>query len=151
MAGRSTDDQLDVLVAPIQRPSCDYYAISTTWQYRLHVVSKMRTDPSRVASPPWCAVELLYHALAQDVDLADAVIIIAIVGGLSGDTIADAAIPLPGRRILRLLFEWSAIEPSLSLPPRRLSADVLAKMVKPGGVLRARVRQTRRASAALTG
>ena len=145
MAGYSTDDQLAGVGALIQQvPRDSYYAFATTWWYRLNVISKMRRkDPPKVASPQWCAVELLYHALNQDSDLADAVIVVSVAGGLSYGILADAVVPLPGRRILRLLYDWSTIEPSLGLPTRRISEDVLAKMAERGGVLRARVRQIR--------
>lgn len=87
--------------------------------------------------------ELLYHATAQNDDLADAVLIVTLAGGLGGFVRHTVSTPCPGRRLIRLLFDWDDITPSLGLRPRALSDQVLAAMTTPGGVLRAQVRHAR--------
>jgi len=105
---------------------------------------RLRTDPPRRATPSWTAVELLYHATAQNEDLVNAVLVVTVEGGLGGFAHAKAVTPGAGRRIVRLRYDWDAeIVPNLGLSPRRLSAEVLAPMGAPGGVLRAMVREAR--------
>jgi hypothetical protein len=121
----------------------EFYDLATTVSFRAHKINKMRLEPPRKrANPPWAVRELLYHATIQNEDLADAVLVVRLDYGLAGGHVSVST-PLPGRRIVRLRYVWSDIEPYLHMKPRDLSNDILTKMAQPGGILRARVRHAR--------
>lgn len=123
----------------------EYYAVATTASFREYTVNKMRHDGSAtILSPTAVARELLYHATCQNPELLDAVFVVRLLGGLGDMIDVSVATPLPGRRLIRLLYLWQDIEPHVALSLRQLSAQVLARMATPGGVLRARVRHVRR-------
>ena len=126
------------------RIATERYAWHTSWCNRVLYAQRLRRDPPRRATPSWVAIELLYHATALNADLADAVLVVTVEGGLGGLAHARAVTPSVGRRIVRLRYDWDVeIVPHLGLRPRQLSAEVLAPMGAPGGVLRAMVREAR--------
>lgn len=121
-----------------------YYALAIEHWYRASKVDKMRLDtPTKVATPAWAVRELLYYATEQNQGLADAVLVVTLRGGLCGLVDLTVSTPLPGRRIVKLLYMWDDLEPHLHLKPVKVRDDVIAKMGLPGAVLRARVRHVR--------
>ena len=116
-------------------------------RWRCTAVNKLRTKPRRVARPSWVATELLYRLTCQHHDLADAIFVVTISGGLVGGPLAEVASPGRGRRIVRLHYHWETeIAPWLHLPPRTLSDTRLTELAGFGWLLRARVRAAARSA-----
>lgn len=120
----------------------EFYDFAITQSFRIHRVGKLRIEQRKRAHPDWAVRELLYWATEQNEDLVDAVLVVTLRYGLMNAEVTVST-PLPGRRIVRLLYVWSDIEPYLHMNPRDLMFDVLKKMTEPGGILRARVRHAR--------
>lgn len=138
-------DVIDIAVAPRARLSPEqYYILATMAHYRACKVHEMRLAmPARVITPAWTVRELLYFVTEKNPDLSDAVLVVTLRGGLGGLIDLTVSTPLPGRRIVKLLYVWDDFEPHLHLKPIEIRDDVIAKWAEPGGALRAMVREAR--------
>ena len=121
-------------------PTPDYVF---TASYRARVIHRLRSVKLKV-EPAWAVLELLYYITVENEDLGDAVLVVRLTGGLGGMIDHTAHTPLPGHRIIRLLYSWDRmVALGGGLSQVRFRSDVLQKLAEPGEVLRARVRHAR--------
>lgn len=98
-------------------------------RYRAH---KAREERPTRPDPVWVAKEMVYWCTQTDPRNA---YFILLELPLVGDVVAVS--PSRGDRVVRLLYQWSAIEPHLQLDTKRLTDDVLSALCSEGNILRA--------------
>lgn len=100
--------------------------------WRVYRADKAREERPTRPDPVWVAKEIVYWCTQTNPRNAYFVLLQL---PLVGDVVAVS--PSRGNRVVRLLYQWSAIEPHLSLDTKRLTEDVLATLCSAGGILRA--------------
>lgn len=119
-------------------PPGDDWTDEDRGHWRVHKANKQRTDPKTRPDAVWVARELVYWLTARDYRPAFYVVVRTPLG-----MDAAALSPTRGNRVVRLLYEWSDIEPHLHLPPKQLSEQVLQQLASEGNMLRAAIRYAR--------
>lgn len=100
--------------------------------WRLYRADKAREDRPTRPDPVWVAKEMVYWCTVTDPRNAYFIMLqLPLVSSVV------AVSPSRGDRVVRLLYEWSAIEPHLSLDTKQLTEDVLQSLCSEGGILRA--------------
>lgn len=115
---------MNVNIAEVEPPDELYW--------RLYRADKARVERTTHAAPVWVANELVYWCTYTNPRNA---YFILLQLPLIGDVVAVS--PSRGNRVVRLLYEWSAIEPHLQLNTKQLTDDVLQQLCSEGGILRA--------------
>lgn len=93
-------------------------------------------------TPALFADELL-PLLERCADLSDAVVVITVAYGrgfLGRGTVVRAS-RRPGRRIIKLAYDWADVEPYSRIGLGRVRADILPTFLGLGAIMRARARQ----------
>lgn len=98
---------------------------------------KMRADKARAdrptkPDPVWVAKEMVYWCTLTDPRNA---YFILLQLPLVGDVVAVS--PSRANRVVRLLYEWAAIEPHLQLDTKQLTEQVLSTLCSEANILRA--------------
>lgn len=101
-------------------------------QYRTRMAHKARSDTPTKPDAVWAAKELVYWCTCTDPRNAYFVVLRLPLG-----VEAAASSPSGGERVVRLLYEWSEIEPHLHLTCAQLSNTILSKLASEGNILRA--------------
>lgn len=130
-----------IVITP--KPTTEY---DDTWswsdeeraRWRRQMANKARTDPKTRPDAVWVARELVYWLTARDHRPAYYVVLRTPLG-----MDAAAVSPTRGNRVVRLLYEWSDIEPHLHLLPKQLSEQHLQQLASEGNTLRAAIRYAR--------
>lgn len=100
--------------------------------WRRHRAHKARDERPTRPNPAWVAKELVYWCTQTDARNAYYVLLQL---PLAAHVVAVS--PSRGDRVVRLLYEWSAIEAYLQLDTKQLTEQVLSALCTEGGILRA--------------
>lgn len=126
-----SDDTVVVVLREFDEPQ-DQWTDADRQHWRMRRAHKARLDTPSKAQADWAVRELLFHCTCTNPRNAYHVTLRMPLGL---DHVAVS--PVPGERVVRLLYQWSDIEPHLHLPPVQLRDQVLAAMCTEGNILRA--------------
>lgn len=107
-------------------------SVESERHWRLVRAAKARADPHVRADPVWVAKEMVYWCTCTDARNAYYILLQL---PLVGDVVAVS--PSRGDRVVRLLYEWHAIEPHLHLQAKQLTEQVLQALCSEANILRA--------------